>query len=87
VVTTLERDYPSAAAGLAEDLPALCMHLVYFRRLRKRFRSTSRGYLEHALAKCWRHASPCGQHTLFVFIQTPISMCTSMRHQDSAQLQ
>ena len=27
VVTSLEREYPSAAACLAEDLPALCVHL------------------------------------------------------------
>jgi hypothetical protein len=40
VVTTLE-DHPSAAACLAEDLPALCAHLKYFPRLRKRFRSSN----------------------------------------------
>src|ERR1700730_16339829 len=40
LVTKLEREYPSAAACLAEDLPALCVHLKYFPRLRKRFRSS-----------------------------------------------
>ena len=29
LVGELERDYPSAAACLAEDLPALCVHLAY----------------------------------------------------------
>ncbi|HKF74783.1 MAG TPA: transposase, partial [Candidatus Dormibacteraeota bacterium] len=28
LVTELERSYPSAAASLAEDLPALCVHLL-----------------------------------------------------------
>ena len=41
LVTSLEREYPSAAACLAEDLPALCVHLKYFPRLRKRFRSSN----------------------------------------------
>jgi hypothetical protein len=36
LVAELERPYPSAAACLAEDLPALCTHLNYFPRLRKR---------------------------------------------------
>src|SRR2546428_14173899 len=30
VVTSLEHDYPSAAACLAEDLPASCVHLDKF---------------------------------------------------------
>ena len=38
LVTDLERQYPSAAACLAEDLPALCVHLAYPLRLRKRLR-------------------------------------------------
>src|SRR2546421_4786672 len=37
LVAELERPYPSAAACLAEDLPAPCIHLNYFPRLRKRF--------------------------------------------------
>src|SRR5438132_881412 len=41
LVAELERPYPSAAACLAEDLPALCIHLNYFPRLRKRFRSSN----------------------------------------------
>jgi transposase-like protein len=41
LVTDLARQYPSAAACLAEDLPALCGHLAYPRRLRKRLRSTN----------------------------------------------
>jgi len=34
----LERQYPSATACLAENLPSLCMHLSYPLRLRKRLR-------------------------------------------------
>jgi transposase-like protein len=41
LVAELEQPYPSAAACLAEDLPALCIHLTYFPRLRKRFRSSN----------------------------------------------
>jgi hypothetical protein len=41
LVAELERPYQSAAACLAEDLPALCIHLEYFPRLRKRFRSSN----------------------------------------------
>ena len=41
LVAELERPYPSAAACLTEDLPALCIHLNYFPRLRKRFRSSN----------------------------------------------
>ena len=41
LVTTWSDEYPSAAACLAEDLPALCVHLKYFPRLRKRFRSSN----------------------------------------------
>ena len=41
LVTDLERPYPSAAACLAEDLPALCVHLEYPVRLRRRLRSTN----------------------------------------------
>ena len=43
IVGELERRYPSAAACLADDLPALCVHLRYLPRLRKRFRSTNLG--------------------------------------------
>ena len=41
IVGELEHRYPSAAACLADDLPALCVHLRYLPRLRKRFRSTN----------------------------------------------
>jgi transposase-like protein len=41
VVAELERPYPSAAACLADDLPAVCIHLKHFPRLRKRFRSSN----------------------------------------------
>jgi hypothetical protein len=41
LVGELQTDYPSAAACLAEDLPALCVHLRYPLRLRKRLRSTN----------------------------------------------
>jgi hypothetical protein len=37
----LEPPYPSAAACLADDLPAACSHLRYFPRLHKRFRSSN----------------------------------------------
>jgi hypothetical protein len=41
LVANLEREYSSAAAILAEDLPALCVHLKYLPRHRKRFRSSN----------------------------------------------
>jgi hypothetical protein len=41
LVGSLEREYPSAAACLADDLPALTVHLAYLLRLRKRLRSTN----------------------------------------------
>ena len=50
LVGELERNYPSAAACLAEDLPALCVHLRYLPRLRKRFHSSN--LLERSLAMC-----------------------------------
>ena len=40
IVGELERDYPSAAACLADDLAALTVHLAYPLALRKRLRST-----------------------------------------------
>src|SRR6266516_1859062 len=52
LVAELERPYPSAAACLAEDLPALCIHLKYFPRLRKRFRSSN--LLERSLEEVRR---------------------------------
>ena len=59
LVTTLEREYPSAAACLAEDLPALCAHLKYFPRLRKRFRSSN--LLERSLEEVRRRTKVIGR--------------------------
>jgi putative transposase len=59
VVAELERPYPSAAACLAEDLPALCVHLKYFPRLRKRFRSSN--LLERSLEEVRRRAKVIGR--------------------------
>jgi putative transposase len=59
VVTTLEHEYPSAAACLAEDLPALCVHLQYFPRLRKRFRSSN--LLERSLEEVRRRTKVIGR--------------------------
>lgn len=41
LVTELERQYPGAAACLAEDLPALRVQLAYPLRLRRQLRSTN----------------------------------------------
>src|SRR5258708_15082212 len=51
--------YPSAAACLTEDLPALCIHLNYFSRLRKRFRSTN--LLERSLEEVRRRTKVIGR--------------------------
>ena len=59
LVTNLERQYPSAAACLAEDLPALCVHLEYFPRLRKRFRSSN--LLERSLEEVRRRTKVIGR--------------------------
>jgi transposase-like protein len=59
LVTHLEREYPSAAACLAEDLPALCVHLKYFPRLRKRFRSSN--LLERSLEEVRRRTKVIGR--------------------------
>src|SRR5438128_11688129 len=59
LVATLEREYPSAAACLAEDLPALCVHLKYFPRLRKRFRSSN--LLERSLEEVRRRTKVIGR--------------------------
>jgi hypothetical protein len=58
-VTNFEREYPSAAAWLAEDLPALCVHLKYFPRLRKRFRASKP--LERSLAEVRRRTKVIGR--------------------------
>jgi len=59
LVANLEREYPSAAACLAEDLPALCVHLKYFPRLRKRFRSSN--LLERSLEEVRRRTKVIGR--------------------------
>jgi len=59
VVTSLEREYPSAAACLAEDLSALCVHLKYLPRLRKRFRSSN--LLERSLEEVRRRTKVIGR--------------------------
>jgi len=59
LVGELETDYPSAAACLAEDLPALCIHLRYPLRLRKRLRSTN--LLERSLGEVKRRTKVIGR--------------------------
>lgn len=59
LVASLEREYPSAAACLAEDLPALCVHLKYVPRLRKRFRSSN--LLERSLEEVRRRTKVIGR--------------------------
>ncbi len=59
LVADLERPYPSAAACLAEDLPALCVHLAYPLRLLKRPRSTN--LLERSLEEVKRRTKVIGR--------------------------
>ena len=59
VVDELADDYPSAAACLAEDLPALTVHLKYFPRLRKRLRSSN--LLERSLEEVRRRTKVIGR--------------------------
>src|SRR5262249_61256943 len=59
LVTDLPRPYPSAPACLAEDLPALCVHLEYPLRLRKRLRSTN--LLERSLEEVQRRTKVIGR--------------------------
>jgi transposase-like protein len=66
----LERPYPSAAACLAEDLPALCIHLENFPRLRKRFRSSN--LLERSLEEVKRRTKVIGR---FPGETSCLSMC------------
>jgi transposase-like protein len=70
LVSELERPYPSAAACLAEDLPALCIHLKYFPRLRKRFRSSN--LLERSLEEVKRRTKVIGR---FPGETSCLSMC------------
>ena len=59
LVGELEAEYPSAAACLADDLPALCVHLNYPLRLRKRLRSTN--LLERSLGELKRRTKVIGR--------------------------
>lgn len=59
LVGELERDYPSAAACLADDLPALTVHLRYPHRLRKRWRSSN--LLERSLGEVKRRTKVMGR--------------------------
>ena len=70
LVAELERPYPSAAACLAEDLPALCIQLNYFPRLRKRFRSSN--LLERSLEEVKRRTKVIGR---FPGETSCLSMC------------
>jgi transposase-like protein len=70
LVAELERPYPSAAACLTEDLPALCIHLNYFPRLRKRFRSSN--LLERSLEEVRRRTKVIGR---FPGERSCLSMC------------
>ena len=59
LVGSLEREYPSAAACLAEDVAALSIHLAYPLRLRKRLRSTN--LLERSLGEVRRRTKVIGR--------------------------
>jgi len=59
VVEDLSRHYPSAAACLADDLPALCVHLRYPLHLRKRLRSSN--LLERSLEEVRRRTKVIGR--------------------------
>jgi transposase-like protein len=59
LVGDLGTEYPSAAACLADDLPALTVHLAYPLRLRKRLRSTN--LLERSLEEVRRRTKVIGR--------------------------
>ena len=59
LVDCLAREYPSAAACLADDLPALCVHLRYPLHLRKRLRSSN--LLERSLGEVRRRTKVIGR--------------------------
>ena len=59
LVGELERDYPSAAACLADDLPALSVHLRYPLHLRTRWRSSN--LLERSLGEVKRRTKVMGR--------------------------
>lgn len=59
LVGELSAEYPSAAACLAEDLPALTVHLTYPPRLKRRLRSTN--LLERSLEEVRRRTKVIGR--------------------------
>jgi putative transposase len=59
LVGRLEPQFPSAAACLADDLPALCTHLRYPLSLRRRLRSTN--LLERSLEEVRRRTKVMGR--------------------------
>jgi len=59
LVGELSAECPSAAACLADDLPALTVHLAYLLRLRKRLRSTN--LLERSLEDVRRRTKVIGR--------------------------
>jgi transposase-like protein len=59
LVGELSREYPSAAACLADDLAALAVHLAYPLRLRRRLRSTN--LLERSLEEVRRRTKVIGR--------------------------
>lgn len=59
LVGSLAREYPSAAACLADDLPALTVHLAYPSRLKRRLRSTN--LLERSLEEVRRRTKVIGR--------------------------
>jgi putative transposase len=59
LIADLDQDYPSAAACLAEDLPALCAHMNWPLHLRKRLRSTN--LLERSLKEVKRRTKVIGR--------------------------
>jgi transposase-like protein len=59
LVGELSEEFPSAAACLAEDLPALTVHLAYPLRLKRRLRSTN--LLERSLEEVRRRTKVIGR--------------------------
>jgi putative transposase len=59
IVGDLSREYPSAAACLADDVAALTVHLAYPLRLRRRLRSTN--LLERSLEEVRRRTKVIGR--------------------------
>jgi putative transposase len=70
LVLDLQREYPSAAACLSEDLVALCIHLDWPLHLRKRLRSTN--LLERSIVEVRRRTKVIGR---FPGEASCLSMC------------